>query len=122
SLTGGPYVPGEDLNDDGDFVDTGETLPIPHLQSVFGLERATGLGLNRVSLDFDAADRGAFMTAILGRTASEAARLQIVFSQGEFIGAGNAGSTEGGVVFNNRNPQRVLLDIGFPVEAPFGKK
>lgn len=121
SLSTSGYVFGVDANDDGDFVDAGDSLPIPEKQSLFGLERASELGSSRFADDFDALDGGAFMAAILGPHSQERPRLQIVFHRGEFIGTGDAGSTPGGIVFQNTTPRRVLIDIGVPLETEVGR-
>ncbi|MCK6549504.1 Ig-like domain-containing protein [Myxococcota bacterium] len=118
-FTDNPPRAGSDANGDGDFVDGGDTLPIPERSSLFGQEAAIAAPNRHAIGDFDVALGGSTLVSVMnastdGFGSSFPARLQIHFADGLFVGDG--GSADGAVEFPTEpRPFRVRIDPDLPV-------
>ena len=86
--TGGE-LPGEDLNQDGDYVDLGEKLPKPSRNQVFGLYLTVPLAPGTFLNDFDFDSETGTLCAVLRHVSSGTqSKYQTVLLGGEIIGIG----------------------------------
>ena len=113
-------VRGVDANGDGDYVDQGDTLPIPERRTFFGLESVTTLAQFRHFDDFDVAEGGLTLAGVMPARGTNTARFQLVFAGGAFIGAGS--SPDGAFDYGTQSPRRLLLDPDLPALGPLGWK
>ena len=112
------YFPGVDANGDGDFVDTGDQLPIPERLTFFGDEFTTIMEDNRLLSDIAIDGGGAFEVGIVASRGAQPTFFQVLTWQGAPIS--NPGTTtEGRVNFpfgtDNAQARRVELDLSFPI-------
>ncbi len=126
--TGGE-LPGEDLNQDGDYVDLGEKLPKPSRNQVFGLYLTVPLAPGTFLNDFDFDSETGTLCAVLRHVSSGTqSKYQTVLLGGEIIGIGGP-NDPGGVPFSavngiggGENPLRVIIDRDVRVATPTGPK
>ena len=126
--TGSPS-PGNDDNADGDYVDSGDTLPTPQFGTLWGHDFTTAAAFKRIFRDFDLAFGGLLVASAMptrpetssggpgGPLPELKGRLQIHSFNG--LPVGNGDGAEGGLEFDE-DPWRVRLDPSFPVTDDTG--
>lgn len=117
-----PYqmISGVDTNGDGDYVEAGETLPIPQKYALFGLDHIIQAAMNRDFTDFDVQAGGAFIATTMMSYSTNAPRFQYMVDSGMLVGIGD--DANGAYEFTNVRPFRVALDLGFPLPNSMGGK
>ncbi len=118
-----PYqmISGVDTNNDGDYTDPGEKLPIPQKYGLFGLVQNLVAAPGRDFTDFDVQGGGAFLSATMMGGGGHPSRLQVILDSGMMIGVGD--DALGAYEFpSDVNAFRVALDLDFPVPNSMGGK